>query len=95
MHLASAGTHVYRQTRAHPSPATHTRTPFSHTQASNVLLRSNASEARGVTAKVADFGLTFKMDQAETHVSAAFQGTLSHMAPEVLTHGRQSKAADV
>lgn len=34
-------------------------------------------------------------DNNETHVSSMFQGTLSHMAPEVLLSGRMSKAADV
>ena len=44
-------------------------------------------------AKVADFGLSVKMDQAigETHVVGMHQGTISHMAPEALTEGRQSK----
>ena len=35
------------------------------------------------------------MNRDETHASGLFQGTLSHMAPEVMTEGRQSKAADV
>ena len=30
-----------------------------------------------------------------THVSSLFQGTQSHMAPEVLMEGKQSMAADV
>ena len=64
-------------------------------QVQNVLLRSNASEGRCVTAKIADFGLSLKMDKQETHVSKVFQGTLTHMAPEVLLDGHQSKAADV
>eukprot|EP00775_Hariotina_reticulata_P003853 gene3853-4110_t len=59
----------------------------------NVLLKSDAS-GRGCIAKVADFGLAVRMDCMDTHVSA-FQGTMSHMAPEALLHGRISKAADV
>jgi hypothetical protein len=34
-------------------------------------------------------------DQEQAQVANAFQGTLSHMAPEVLREGKQSKAADV
>ncbi|KAI8466929.1 MAG: hypothetical protein J3K34DRAFT_524170 [Monoraphidium minutum] len=44
-------------------------------------------------ANVADFGLALRIDDAATHVSA-FQGTLSHMAPEAQL-GRVSKAGDV
>mmetsp|Transcript_26003 Transcript_26003/g.72832 ORF Transcript_26003/g.72832 Transcript_26003/m.72832 type:complete len:214 (+) Transcript_26003:510-1151(+) len=35
------------------------------------------------------------MDQGQTHVSGMHAGTITHMAPEVLTSGRLSKAADV
>lgn len=35
------------------------------------------------------------MDATQTHVSQMFQGTLTHMSPEMLTEGRASKAADV
>eukprot|EP00878_Enallax_costatus_P009888 GHUV01010325.1.p1 GENE.GHUV01010325.1~~GHUV01010325.1.p1 ORF type:complete len:322 (+),score=102.52 GHUV01010325.1:98-1063(+) len=60
----------------------------------NVLLKSDAS-GRGCVAKVADFGLAVRLDSlVDTHVSA-FQGTMSHMAPEALLHGRISKAADM
>ncbi len=34
-------------------------------------------------------------ESAVTHVSSMFQGTITHMAPEVLMEGKQSKAADV
>ncbi|PNG99028.1 putative serine/threonine-protein kinase, partial [Tetrabaena socialis] len=46
-------------------------------------------------AKVADFGLSTRMEHQETHLSSCFQGTLTHMAPEVMLEGRISKAADV
>jgi serine/threonine protein kinase len=65
-----------------------------YAQAQNVLLKSSG-EARGFTAKVADFGLSVKMNGMETHISAAYQGTVTHMAPEILMDGRVSKAADV
>ncbi|KXZ47914.1 hypothetical protein GPECTOR_32g527 [Gonium pectorale] len=64
-------------------------------KADNVMLKSCGGEGRGMSAKVADFGLAIKMDHMSTHVSRTFQGTLTHMAPEVLLHGQVSKAADV
>ncbi|KAG2490227.1 hypothetical protein HYH03_011352 [Edaphochlamys debaryana] len=67
-------------------------------KARNVMLKSSggAAEGRGVVCKVADFGLSLKMDRDEqTHMSGMYQGTLTHMAPELLLHGRMSKAADV
>ena len=45
--------------------------------------------------QVSDFGLSIKMDVAETHISGLHQGTLTHMAPEVIEAGLQSKKADV
>ncbi|KAG2489904.1 hypothetical protein HYH03_011706 [Edaphochlamys debaryana] len=50
----------------------------------------------GVVAKLSDFGLATHIDDGiETHVSAlAAQGTLTHMAPELLLHGHISKHAD-
>eukprot|EP00775_Hariotina_reticulata_P004405 gene4405-4658_t len=49
----------------------------------------------GLMAKVADFGLSLTLGPAETHVSQMHMGTLTHMAPELLLHGRASKASDV
>lgn len=43
------------------------------------MLKSSGSEGRGVVAKVADFGLSVRMDHMETHMSGVFQGTLTHM----------------
>lgn len=42
-------------------------------QARNIMLKSTGSSGRGVTAKVADFGLAVQMDHMETHLSNAFQ----------------------
>ncbi|KXZ47893.1 hypothetical protein GPECTOR_32g506 [Gonium pectorale] len=65
-------------------------------KARNVMLKSSGTEGRGVVCKVADFGLAVKMDTVEqTHMSGMYQGTLTHMAPELMLHGRMSKAADV
>lgn len=35
------------------------------------------------------------MDPQATHLSGVYSGTLTHLAPEALQFGRQSKAADV
>ncbi|KAF5841396.1 kinase-like domain-containing protein [Dunaliella salina] len=64
-------------------------------KAQNVMLCSSGAEGRGVTCKIADFGLAVRMENTETHMSGLFQGTLTHMAPEILLEGRVSKAADV
>jgi hypothetical protein len=42
-------------------------------KARNVLLKSAATDARGFLAKVADFGLSIKINPDETHVSNAYQ----------------------
>ncbi|PNH11071.1 Mitogen-activated protein kinase kinase kinase MLK4 [Tetrabaena socialis] len=49
-----------------------------------------------VLAKLADFGLATYVDEREgTHVSAtSAQGTLSHVAPELLLHGHISRHVD-
>ncbi|GIL91517.1 hypothetical protein Vretimale_18402 [Volvox reticuliferus] len=65
-------------------------------KATNVMLKSTGSDSgRGVIAKVADFGLSVRLDHTATHISHAFQGSLTHMAPEVMLRGHISKPADV
>ncbi|GLC58980.1 hypothetical protein PLESTB_001429200 [Pleodorina starrii] len=65
-------------------------------KATNVMLKSTGSDSgRGVIAKVADFGLSVRLDHTATHISHAFQGSLTHMAPEVMLQGHVSRAADV
>ena len=59
-----------------------------------MLLSHDGGNACGVTAKVADFGLSVKMDRTESHIRL-YQGTPTHMAPELLLCDRLSKAADV
>jgi serine/threonine protein kinase len=44
---------------------------------------------------VADFGLSLQLPEGASHVEGAFQGTMTSMAPEVMTAGRVSKASDV
>ncbi|WIA16604.1 hypothetical protein OEZ85_013271 [Tetradesmus obliquus] len=63
--------------------------------ARNVLVRSNAAAAAGLTAKLADFGLSRALKQHQTHRTTKTCGTMSHMPPEVLKEGRMSPAMDV
>ncbi|KAG2426117.1 hypothetical protein HYH02_014872 [Chlamydomonas schloesseri] len=65
-------------------------------KATNVMLKSSGGDSgRGVVAKVADFGLSVRLDATATHASNMFQGSLTHMAPEVMLAGHVSRAADV
>ena len=50
---------------------------FSTLQAENVLLQTQPNDPRGIIAKVSDFGLSLQMDTLDTHVSKAFQGTMT------------------
>lgn len=53
-------------------------------QARNILLKSSGgAEGRPFVAKVADFGLSMRIDPDATHVSNVFQGTLTHMVSAV------------
>jgi mitogen-activated protein kinase kinase kinase 11 len=70
--------------------------PSMPSQAQNVLLQSSQKNACGAVAKISDFGLSYMLDHSETHVSQWNQGgTMTHMAPELLQKGIQSKAADM
>ncbi|GAX78419.1 hypothetical protein CEUSTIGMA_g5861.t1 [Chlamydomonas eustigma] len=66
-------------------------------KAGNVMLKSSGNDGRGLMAKVADFGMAVKFDKSrnQNHISNMYQGTLTHMAPELLFLGHMSKAADV
>ncbi len=58
-------------------------------KARNVLLKSGSSEpGRALTAKVADFGLSQPLVSGQHALGSSCQGTLTHMAPEVLAHGQ-------
>lgn len=81
--IARAMAHLHSQNIIH-----------SDLKARNVLIKSSVMDARGFVAKVADFGLSLKIDPLDTHISNAFQGTMTHMAPETLMHGRISRASD-
>ncbi|KAJ9517261.1 hypothetical protein QJQ45_009127 [Haematococcus lacustris] len=83
--LAKACIHMHRHGVLH-----------SDIKARNVLLRgSGGSVGRGVTAKIADFGLAVKLPPGESCINNLFQGTITHMAPEVLKDGCISKQSDV
>lgn len=56
-------------------------------KARNIMLKSSGSEGRGVTSKVADFGLAVRMDHMETHLSNAFQVRHSQVLLRVPPHG--------
>lgn len=64
---------------------------------SNVLLQACAARAGepllSMTAKLADFGLSVRMEDGQSHHSRLFQGTPHYMAPEVLARGSLSKAS--
>jgi mitogen-activated protein kinase kinase kinase 11 len=61
----------------------------------NVLLRSDTSDPEGVTAKVADFGLSRALAVGQSHLSTRRYGTVTHMPPELLSSGKLTVAADV
>ncbi|KAF8067305.1 Bmx [Scenedesmus sp. PABB004] len=64
-------------------------------KAANVLLKNDINAPHGQSARISDFGLASTLLEGATHRSTATVGTISHTAPEVLTSGRQSPAADV
>jgi len=63
----------------------------------NVLLKTS-SDGKGLTAVVADFGLSRMLD-ADQHQSSihrtATQGTVGYMSPELIREGRLTGKADV
>jgi len=65
----------------------------------NVLLKlapgQGEAEWPGCVAKVADFGMSMKIQGNQTHVSGVHHGTPLYIAPEILADGKASKAADV
>jgi serine/threonine protein kinase len=60
-----------------------------------LLAAQQAATGGRLVARVADFGLSLYQDPASTHISHMHAGTATHMAPELLLHGRASKASDV
>lgn len=64
-------------------------------KAGNVLLKSMGHSRRGYCGKLADFGLSRMLERAQTSAHASVLGTASYMAPELMTGGKISKAADI
>lgn len=87
--------------RARPPPclpSTHLRRENANTrtkrQPCNVLLKRTAADPRGYICKTADFGLARVIGAASAHASTASPGTVAYAAPEALTRGHASLAAD-
>jgi len=57
----------------------------------NVLLKSTASDPRGFSCKVSDFGLSRVLDAGSTHVSTRSYGTIAFMPPELIRDGRLAR----
>ena len=65
-------------------------------KSANVLLRSTATDARGFTCKLGDFGLSRLVDTGvHTHISTKTYGTVTYMPPEMLSKSRLTRAVDV
>mmetsp|Transcript_38872 Transcript_38872/g.115659 ORF Transcript_38872/g.115659 Transcript_38872/m.115659 type:complete len:959 (-) Transcript_38872:492-3368(-) len=80
---AKAMVHMHRQDICH-----------SDLKSRNVMLKSSGRSS--VVAKIGDFGLSVHVEKDEgKSKEALFQGTLTHMAPEIMTDGHVSPAADV
>ncbi|GMH38812.1 hypothetical protein BSKO_06710 [Bryopsis sp. KO-2023] len=63
----------------------------------NILLRKETNQDGGIdlTGKIADFGLSVKMDQSQNQFVNQRAGTPFYMAPEIVQKGLLSKKADV
>jgi serine/threonine protein kinase len=64
-------------------------------RSANILLTRDSAAPCGLAAKVADFGLSNALLRGCTHRSVNAKGSVRHMAPEMLRHGRLSLAGDV
>ncbi|KXZ47489.1 hypothetical protein GPECTOR_35g927 [Gonium pectorale] len=61
----------------------------------NVLLVRAPGTPLGFCLKLADFGLSVRMAEGESHMSNLFQGSPYYCAPEVVLSGKVSKSADM
>ncbi|PNW80138.1 hypothetical protein CHLRE_08g379500v5 [Chlamydomonas reinhardtii] len=59
----------------------------------NVLLKASPGDPRGFTIKVSDFGLS-ELLTSDGPLMGELGGTVTHIAPEIVTHKRVTKAAD-
>lgn len=63
-------------------------------QGANVLLKSTATDPRGFTCKLADFGMARVLATNRNHVSTRTYGTVSYMPSELLREGKLTRAVD-
>ncbi|GIL70580.1 hypothetical protein Vretimale_3701 [Volvox reticuliferus] len=61
----------------------------------NVLLMRAPGTPLEFCLKVADFGLSVRMSEGESHMSNLFQGSPYYCAPEVVLSGKVGKSADI
>ncbi|KXZ47490.1 hypothetical protein GPECTOR_35g928 [Gonium pectorale] len=61
----------------------------------NVLLVRAPGTPLGFCLKLADFGLSVRMAEGESHMSNLFQGSPYYCAPEVVLSGKVGKSADI
>ncbi|GIL48212.1 hypothetical protein Vafri_4894 [Volvox africanus] len=61
----------------------------------NILLKANVSRPGAYVAKLADFGLSVKMNPSQTSVDNNRTGTPFYASPEVRQHGNLTKASDL
>ncbi|KAG2447354.1 hypothetical protein HYH02_007683 [Chlamydomonas schloesseri] len=63
--------------------------------AANVLLKHDPTAVSGLSAKIADFGLSVMIPKHLTHLSGRRCGSPFYIAPEVYQRGHASPAADI
>lgn len=61
----------------------------------NVLLKAARNDRRGYVCKLGDFGLSRMLGTGESHVDTQSYGTASYAAPELLSEGKLTQAADI
>ncbi|EFJ48733.1 hypothetical protein VOLCADRAFT_90528 [Volvox carteri f. nagariensis] len=61
----------------------------------NVLLKRDTGKKYGAICKIADFGLSIKMNADQSHISNMRRGTPFYTCPQILARGNMTKAADV
>ncbi|KXZ48633.1 hypothetical protein GPECTOR_26g536 [Gonium pectorale] len=61
----------------------------------NVLLKRDPSRKYGAICKIADFGLSIRMNADQSHISNMRRGTPFYTCPQILSRGNMTKAADV
>jgi serine/threonine protein kinase len=81
------------QHTSHAPPQPRPAPPRSSPQLENILLKSDHSRILGVTPKLADFGLTKILNEADHTVNLDGAGTVTHLAPGELVTGFRARAS--